>query len=85
MQNLAALGVSPDQIDSVALTHMHADHAGGMLDGSGAAIFPKADVFLAVEEDRHWYGGEPPTDRGSPSRSTATRASCAPPMRGVGI
>ncbi|WP_379013511.1 MBL fold metallo-hydrolase [Neoaquamicrobium sediminum] len=62
MQNLAALGVSPDQIDSVALTHMHADHAGGMLDGSGAAIFPKADVFLAVEEDRHWYGGEPPTD-----------------------
>lgn len=62
VQNLAALGVSPDQIDCVALTHMHADHAGGMFDDSGAAVFPKAEVFLAVEEERHWYGDEPPTD-----------------------
>ena len=55
-------GVAPDQIDRIALTHIHADHAGGMLDDDGTAIFPRAEVFLSVEEENHWLGGEPPTD-----------------------
>jgi glyoxylase-like metal-dependent hydrolase (beta-lactamase superfamily II) len=60
--NLAAMGVAPDMIDRIALTHLHADHAGGMLDDEGGAVFPRAEVFLSVDEDRYWLGGEPPTD-----------------------
>ena len=30
--NLAAAGVSPDDIDTVLLTHCHPDHIGGLLD-----------------------------------------------------
>ncbi|MAS03367.1 MAG: MBL fold metallo-hydrolase [Ahrensia sp.] len=62
VDNLAAVGVTPDQIDRIALTHIHADHAGGMLDDDGNAVFPKAEVFLSIDEENHWLGGEPPTD-----------------------
>ena len=62
LENLAALDVTPDQIDRIALTHLHPDHAGGMLDDEGAAVFPKAEVFISVEEEKYWLGGEPPTD-----------------------
>jgi glyoxylase-like metal-dependent hydrolase (beta-lactamase superfamily II) len=60
--NLAVLGVTPDMIDRVALTHLHPDHAGGMLDDDGAAVFSRAEVFISAEEEKYWLGGEPPTD-----------------------
>lgn len=62
VHNLEALGVSPEQIDRIALTHLHPDHAGGMLDDEGHAIFPKAEVFISIDEEKYWLGGEQPTD-----------------------
>lgn len=62
VKNLAVLGVIPDQIDRIALTHLHPDHAGGMLDDEGKAVFPKAEVFISLDEEKYWLGGEPPTD-----------------------
>jgi glyoxylase-like metal-dependent hydrolase (beta-lactamase superfamily II) len=45
-RNLAAIGVAPDEIDWVILTHLHFDHAGGAtrVDGSGESCptFPRA-------------------------------------------
>jgi glyoxylase-like metal-dependent hydrolase (beta-lactamase superfamily II) len=38
--NLAALGVKPIDIDTVLMTHLHADHDAGLIDRRGAAIFP---------------------------------------------
>lgn len=35
VSNLAAAGVTPDQIDDVIITHAHPDHAGGLLDEGG--------------------------------------------------
>ena len=34
-ENLAASGVSPDQVDAVVLTHPHPDHAPGLLNADG--------------------------------------------------
>jgi glyoxylase-like metal-dependent hydrolase (beta-lactamase superfamily II) len=47
------LGVEPDQIDVVLLTHMHGDHIGG-LQKDGKALFPKAKIYLSVKEREYW-------------------------------
>jgi glyoxylase-like metal-dependent hydrolase (beta-lactamase superfamily II) len=49
-QNLAAVGVSPDEIDWVVLTHLHFDHAGGCTwrDSTGRLhpTFPRAKHII---------------------------------------
>ena len=54
LANLGAAGVTPADIDTVLLTHLHADHAGGLLDESGAPRFAKADVLVAAAELAYW-------------------------------
>ncbi len=51
MSELAALGVGPDDLFGIALTHIHLDHAGGV--GDIAAAFPKAKVFVHSRGARH--------------------------------
>jgi len=52
--NLAALGVDPASIDIIAMTHLHPDHFGGMLDAQGKIAFPNAQVFIAEGDMKFW-------------------------------
>ena len=54
--NLAAAGVSPEDIDAVLLTHLHCDHLWGLLGARGAPAFPNAEVFLPRAEYAFWMG-----------------------------
>ena len=45
---LAKVGVQPEQIEKVFLTHMHFDHA------NNVGAFPNADVYVQWEEYRGW-------------------------------
>ncbi|MDR2901268.1 MAG: MBL fold metallo-hydrolase [Treponema sp.] len=51
--NLQVLGVSPDQIDAVLITHSHGDHVNG-LQKDGKALFPNAKVYLSSLEKLFW-------------------------------
>ncbi|MDD4097814.1 MAG: MBL fold metallo-hydrolase [Lentisphaeria bacterium] len=60
---LAALGVMPEQIDGVLITHIHPDHVGGLLAGGGEAAvtvaqFPRAALYIAREEYDAWKNDE---------------------------
>jgi glyoxylase-like metal-dependent hydrolase (beta-lactamase superfamily II) len=52
-ENLRAAGYQPEQIDDVYITHMHGDHIGGLISGSGRA-FPNAMVHAAKSEADYW-------------------------------
>ncbi len=54
--NLAAAGVSPAEVDTVLLTHMHPDHSAGLTDmGTGELRFPNAELVVHEAEPRHWF------------------------------
>lgn len=42
---LREAGIAPEQVGRIVLTHIHGDHALGLLDGD-AAYFPNAEVFV---------------------------------------
>src|SRR5215203_6486439 len=43
---LAALGVAPHHVDTVAISHVHDDHIGGVLRDDGEPAFPNAHHLL---------------------------------------
>jgi len=56
---LREAGVPPEQIDVVILTHIHPDHAMGLVDAAGAAVFPNAELIVHEAEANFWLGCDP--------------------------
>jgi glyoxylase-like metal-dependent hydrolase (beta-lactamase superfamily II) len=49
IEKIKKLGVQPENVDAVLITHLHGDHFGS-LQINGTAVFPKAKVYLSVKE-----------------------------------
>jgi glyoxylase-like metal-dependent hydrolase (beta-lactamase superfamily II) len=58
-QSLAALGVSPADIDTVVMTHLHMDHIGGLVDASGKPAFKAATLVIPSTEARYFLDLDP--------------------------
>lgn len=57
-ESLAAAAISPDDVDTVLLTHAHPDHIGGLLDAEGQPVFQQADLYLHPLEAAYWQDDE---------------------------
>ena len=53
LSNLRAAGYQPEQIDEIYLTHLHADHVGGLMTGD-QRTFPNAIVRVNKRDTDHW-------------------------------
>jgi glyoxylase-like metal-dependent hydrolase (beta-lactamase superfamily II) len=51
--NLKAAGYAPEQVDEIYITHMHADHVGGLMSG-GVIAFPNAIVRADKADADFW-------------------------------
>ena len=63
VDDLARQGVSPDGVDIVVLSHLHADHCGGstrILDGQLVPTFPRARYWV---QQREWDDAHRPNER----------------------
>jgi glyoxylase-like metal-dependent hydrolase (beta-lactamase superfamily II) len=57
MQNLHALGLTPEDIDIVMCSHLHPDHVGWntqLVDGRWVPTFPNARYVFARDEYQYW-------------------------------
>lgn len=55
--DMAALGIAPEDVNHILLTHMHGDHIGGMF-RDGEPAFPNADVTVSRREYDYWSSAE---------------------------
>lgn len=57
LKNLEAAGYRPEQVDDVLLTHLHADHVGGVA-RNGHMAFPNATIHVAQRDADYWLSPE---------------------------
>ncbi|MEA1605087.1 MBL fold metallo-hydrolase [Pseudomonas spirodelae] len=84
--NLKASGYRPEQVDTVLLTHLHPDHACGLLTSDGKAAYPNATVYVPQTEADYWLSAEtasqaPEASRGMFSMSQQAVAPYAAQQR----
>ena len=53
LKRLDDIGVSPEDIDLLVITHFHGDHIGGMTEG-GKPVFTRAEVYVPEQEYAAW-------------------------------
>lgn len=58
MSGLSELGVAPDQVTRVFITHRDPDHIGGLVDASGEVTFAKARHFIGSLEYKDFQSDE---------------------------
>jgi glyoxylase-like metal-dependent hydrolase (beta-lactamase superfamily II) len=79
LDSLAEIGVEPDAIDVVALSHAHDDHIGGILAPDGSPAFPQAR-YLLQRADHAWLRG-----RGAEGDVPSTFERSLAPLERAGV
>jgi glyoxylase-like metal-dependent hydrolase (beta-lactamase superfamily II) len=56
--SLRGAGYTPEEVDLVLITHLHADHVGGLTSHDGDRVFANAEVYVAKAESDFWLSPE---------------------------
>jgi glyoxylase-like metal-dependent hydrolase (beta-lactamase superfamily II) len=54
VDNLAAAGVAPKDVDQIVISHFHPDHINGIKDKDNNLIFPNAEIMVPGPEWAFW-------------------------------
>ena len=73
--NLRAMGVAPEQIETIFLTHLHPDHSNGLVDDAGNAIYPNAEVVVHATEAQFWLDRDAATGASERIRRNIAKAA----------
>ena len=55
---LDEVGLAPDDITDIFITHLHPDHIGGCINEDGSAVFRNANFKIVEEEYKFWTAKE---------------------------
>jgi glyoxylase-like metal-dependent hydrolase (beta-lactamase superfamily II) len=53
IEKIRSLGVAPENVDAVIISHLHGDHFGS-LQRDGAAVFPRAKVYVSARDHEYF-------------------------------
>jgi glyoxylase-like metal-dependent hydrolase (beta-lactamase superfamily II) len=68
--NLSAAAINPHAVTHIVMTHLHPDHANGLVDDAGKPHYPNAEVIVHETEADFWLR----SDDNAPERVKANRA-----------
>jgi len=54
VESLSLAGLAPEEVTDIVLTHLHRDHAGGLMTNAEGPVFSKAIVHVSRDEFDFW-------------------------------
>ena len=74
---MKAAGISPEDIDTVLISHFHPDHIFGLMEKDNSQVFPQAEILVGETEYKFWTDPSlierlPEGRRGLPQRIQST-------------
>ena len=77
--NLRAAGVEPAAVTHIVMTHLHPDHANGLVDDSGKPHFANAEIVVHATEAEFWMRPDVASDEDRVKKNRArTRINLKP-------
>lgn len=58
LDNIAATGYKPEDVDTILLTHMPPDHIGGITNEKAEALFPNATAWAHKDDADVWLNND---------------------------